>query len=81
MVAVAKKLDVFENAFCLSIMWLEKDYNDEVFVLDADEESGRLQLYGPIELCQEFNERIKLMVEHACTRTLESDPSKLIDLS
>jgi hypothetical protein len=38
-------------------MWLEADYNDEVWVMEADEENGRLLLMGDKEKCREFNER------------------------
>ena len=54
MSAKLKEVTAHQNAFCLSIMWLESVYDDEVWVIEADEESGRLLLVGDTELCKKF---------------------------
>jgi hypothetical protein len=46
-----------EQAFCLAIMWLEHEFSDQVWAIEADEESGRLLLVGDTDLCSQFNAR------------------------
>ena len=50
-------ITAWENAFCLSIMWLEHYYKDSVFVVEADYETGQLLLLGNAQVCTDFNNR------------------------
>lgn len=58
MSAKLREITAHQSAFCLSIMWLEAAYNDEVWVMEADEENGRLLLVGDTELCKEFQGKV-----------------------
>jgi hypothetical protein len=61
--AKAREISVWENAFCISIAWLEVVYGEDVWVMEADEEIGRLVLIGDRDKCEEFNKQAGAMTE------------------
>ena len=52
--------DHFDLMFCLVIPWLESKYElllkDPVFVMEADEETGKIVTFGNTDTCHAFHE-------------------------
>ena len=53
MAAYLDEKDHFSKTFCLVVSWMEATQG-EVFIVEADDETGRLALFGLPEDCQEF---------------------------
>lgn len=55
--------DYFDKVFCLVIAWMEQIYHDKededksVWIWEADEDTGKLVLLGPNDLCQQFHKQ------------------------
>lgn len=60
--------DYFDKMFCTVISWLEPYYEhnkeDSVWIWEADEDSGRLVLIGPNDLCQQFHKDCQEIIEN-----------------
>ena len=52
-------LNTKEQALLTSIMWLEEAYQNQVFCIDVDLDTGRVTLYGEPELTRKFNAELE----------------------
>lgn len=65
---VKENRDHFDKTFCLTIAWMEAAYHglygaENVFIWEADEDTGRLVLMGSPELCQQFQHEAGLIIQ------------------
>lgn len=47
----------FSRTFCIVCSWMEAVWEGTVWIVEADDETGRLALYGLPDDCQEFQQR------------------------